>query len=273
MKIKLVDNAFYGQPFTNPTWIGNSPIEWDRSEPTDTDDVVIYTDDRIWEDKKGKIKIAWLFEGEEFKPLNYDYIRKNHHEFDYVFTWKKSLIDINPNKFIFVPYGGSWIEEHEESIYEKDKLVSIVASSKNFLTGHKLRHDVISKFKDSNLDVFGYGYNPVQSLLTAYKDYKFTIVIENIKDDYGFSEKIITPILCGTIPIYYGTPSINSFFEKIITFNTLEELEKILSDEKWLDQYYDNNLQYVKRNFQIAQQYRLMENSVIQFLNKIGLKE
>lgn len=273
MKVYIVDEAFRGQSFTNHTWMGESPITWIRDIEGDPD-LIIYTDDTIWRgDKVGKIKIAWLFEGRTFKLSNYEYIERNHHEFDYIFTWDKELLDLNNTlnmeKFIFIPYGGSWINESENAIYEKHKNVSIVASNKKFLTGHYLRHDVIAKHKDKFDGIYGYGYNPVQSLLTAYKDYRFTVVIENEQRDYGFSEKIVTPMLCGTIPIYWGCPSVGSFFDKngIISFDTIEELEGILNsltEEKYLDM-----IQSVSNNFEIAKKFSLMENYVAEELTKI----
>lgn len=269
MKIKLVDNAFNGQPYTNPTWGGYSPIEWDRSAPTEDDPIVIYTDDSITAPKIGKVKIAWLFESEEFKPHNYEYIRNNIDEFDYVFTWTKSLIEFNP-KCRMLPYGGSWINDHEISFYEKSKDVSIVASAKNFMSGHALRHEAIKRFP-GKFDVYGNGYNRVDSLLTAFKDYRFTIVIENSKVAYGFSEKLVTPILCGTIPVYYGSPNIGSFFDPrgMFQFNTLDELEVILSSLN--AEKYNQMKEYARQNMVRAEEYKLMEYTVYKELIKLGL--
>ena len=58
----------------------------------------------------------------------------------------------------------------------------------------------------------------------------FSIVIENSRSDYYFSEKLIDCFECGTIPIYWGMPSINKFFDMdgIITFETIDELEDIV---------------------------------------------
>lgn len=269
LEIKLIDNAFNGQAFTNPTWTGESKIWWDRSEATDNDEIVIVTDDRIYEDIPGKVKIAWLFEGEEFKAGNYEYVRANQDKFDYILTWDAKLIALNPEKFIFMPYGGSWIKESEEMIYPKTKLVSIVASGKNFLSGHKMRHEAIARF-EGRFDVYGRGYNPIDNLLDAYKDYMYTIAIENMKIDHGFSEKVITPMLCGTIPIYYGPDYVQSLTHTgIITFNTLDELEVILG--QITPDTYNTAAPYVQSNFEIAKNYRLMEDTLYDLLIELGL--
>ena len=270
MKIKIVDDAFAGQNYTNPTWIGLSKIEWERSSPTSDDEIVIYTDDCMHQNKVGKVKIAWLFESEEFKPNNYDYIRTHSDEFDYIFTWNKALMDLNNPKFILLPYGGSWINDNQEEMYPKSKMVSIVASSKNFLSGHAMRHDAIARYP-GKFDVYGNGYNRIDSLITAFQDYRFTIVIENTKVDYGFSEKIVTPMLCGTIPIYYGTPSIGKFFndQGFFQFDTVDELEGIIDSLSIAK--YDQMYHAAHENFKIARMYRLMEDTVYRTLIELGI--
>ena len=83
----------------------------------------------------------------------------------------------------------------------------------------------------------------------------FCVVIENCKVDYFFTEKLIDCFLTGTIPIYWGCPSIGKFFNinGIITFDTKEECFDIidtLSEEKYL-----NMLSHVKENFEEAKKY------------------
>lgn len=271
--VAIDDEAFRGQLHTNPTWNGPNPILWKREDIADDEDIVIYTDDRIWEgNKKGKVKIAWLFEGRSFKLVNYEYIERNHAQFDYVFTWDKKLLDLNEGlpfpKFINIPYGGSWINEVDEQMYPKTKNVSIVASGKRFLEGHHMRHEVIEKYPDKLDGIYGYGYNPIPYLLEAYQDYRFTVVIENMRSDWGFSEKIITPILCGTIPIYCGMPSISTVFDKgILHFDTVEQLGEILSS---IDEtVYNDMLPAALENFKIAQKYKLMELEVARHISEI----
>jgi hypothetical protein len=42
---------------------------------------------------------------------------------------------------------------------------------------------------------------------------RFHIVIENIRRDYYFSEKLVTALAAGCVPIYWGCPSIAHFFD------------------------------------------------------------
>jgi hypothetical protein len=99
----------------------------------------------------------------------------------------------------------------------------------------------------------------------------FTIVIENCKEDYYFTEKLIDCLLSGTIPIYWGCPSIHNFFDKdgILQFNTVEECVQIIKNITEND--YFKRLSIVNANFETALQYtddmtidiRLLESIVL----------
>lgn len=251
-------------------------------------DVVFYTDRNIWKpDKIGDVKIAWLLEPQEFEPKVFDWIVKNHAEFDYVFTWDKRLLDLNP-RFKLYTTGNSWIKREEVDIYPKDKLISIVASWKKFLSGHKVRHEILDRYRRQyNLHWYGKraqsgnhnkilpfdpsSQNTITNLVDAYKDYMFTIVIENANMDYMFSEKLVSPILCGTIPIYYGMPSIDKFFDTrgMIIFNSVDELEDILANLS--EQKYHDMLEYAQINFEKAKGYQLIEEDIFRQLKEMKI--
>jgi hypothetical protein len=48
----------------------------------------------------------------------------------------------------------------------------------------------------------------------AHRERRFHIVIENIRCDYYFSEKLVTALAAGCVPIYWGCPSIAHFFDR-----------------------------------------------------------
>ena len=82
-------------------------------------------------------------------------------------------------------------------------------------------------------------------------NYAFSVAIENniSSDDYYFTEKLIECFTTGTVPIYYGCPNIDKFFDirGVLTFTTQEELDNILdnlSEEK-----YNSMLEYINYNF------------------------
>ena len=64
--------------------------------------------------------------------------------------------------------------------------------------------------------------------------------MENCKSPGYFSEKIIDCLIQGTIPIYWGDPTISSYFNMkgIINFNNIDEIANLKISKK----YYDENL-------------------------------
>jgi len=251
-------------------------------------DVVFYSDRCVWQsDKIGKVKIGWLIEPSEYEPRVHAWIKDNYNQFDYVFTWNEELLKLSP-KFKQYTTGNSWIAREDIGMYPKTKLLSISASWKNFLSGHKIRHEIIGKYKKKfNIDWYGKrGQNPqdniikpfdpevqntITDLIDAYKDYMFTIVVENASVDYMFTEKLVSPVLCGTIPIYYGMPSIGQYFDTrgMIIFNSVNELDDILSS--LTEQKYHDMLEYAKINFEKAKNYQLIEDGIYNQLKEMKI--
>jgi hypothetical protein len=201
-------------------------------------------------------KYAWLLESPEITPFAYDYIKENYNKFDLVFTFSKELLELS-DKFVLLPYGGCWIGNEDRKIHNKTKDVSIILSAKRTTIGHKLRHSVLERF--NNIDSFGYK-NPIDKKITALKDYRFSIVIENCQKDYYFSEKLIDCFITGTIPIYWGCPSICQFFDKegILIFNTIDELDNIINSLS--SKLYEEKKQHIKNNFEMSKNYLVSDN-------------
>lgn len=250
----------------------NADAQYGNPENIETtpNDIVIYTDSCITlPDKIGDIKIGWLIEPEEYIPDLYEYIRTYHDEFDYIFTWNKSLLEID-KKFIFLEPGNSWMKRNEIEMYEKTELVSMIASDKKFMAGHCFRRHIFEKYSDL-FHRYGKDTNPVEKISDAFKNYKFTIVVENSRQDYMFTEKLITPMLCGTIPIYYGCPSIGNFFntEGILTFTTEHRFNQIITS--LTDELYEKMLPFAEENFHKAKNYQLLEDNLYIKLVQLNL--
>jgi len=237
-------------------------------------DTVIYTDTSLEKiHPNAKTNIALLIESPEYHRTYYDYIEKNNHLFDRVLTFSKKLLDKGEN-YRFNAYGTTWLHESYRNIWDKSKLCSTIISNKTSTNGHRLRHEIANMLSQNpNIDIYGgnYKYLPYMTSraydpdhcgahisngkIFGLADYMFSIVIENCKEDYYFTEKIVDCFLSGTIPIYYGCPSIDRFFNAkgIIAFDTKEECMNII--QNITPEKYKEMLPYIRENYDIAQNY------------------
>jgi len=275
IKLKLLDKSitscFYsgntsmyrptppGHSFPPPVTISNI-MEWDWNV-SPNEDLVFYTDFFIQYPQAGhKKRIAWLIEPYCKQPHNYQWIAANNHLYDYVLTFEKFLLDRGEN-FIFYPFGGCWIESENRTInHEKSNLVSIIASGKRKVSDHLKRHAIIEKYGNI-IDVMGMGYRPIGAISEGLKNYMFHIAMENQQQDFYFTEKIINPLMTGTVPIYFGMPSIGEYFDTrgMIIFNDVHEMDSILNSLSV--ELYTSMLPYIEENFKRAHQYVLAEDN------------
>jgi hypothetical protein len=112
-------------------------------------------------------------------------------------------------------------------IPNKTKPLSIMVSQKKYAPGHIYRHALVQAILASDLpiDIFGrgcidYAYTNDSRLKGHFDDndnilyqaYNYHIAIENYRSQHYFSEKIINPLLCSTIPVYLGCVNIQQYF-------------------------------------------------------------
>ena len=262
IKLKIVENTFWHCEYSNnpmPPVSFSKYVEWDR-DVSGEEDLVFYTDRDIQNTKpRHKRKVAWLIEPYVKQPARYEWVFENNHLFEWVLVNDKKLLDKGEN-FIYYPFGGCWIEEENRKVeHDKNKLVSIIASGKKNVVDHYKRHEIIARHNNV-IDVMGRGYTAIEPISVGLIDYMFHIAMENQSRDYHFSEKLINPIMVGTIPIYYGMPSIGDYFDTrgMIIFNDVEEISDILNSLS--KELYNSMLPYARENFKIAQDYVLSED-------------
>jgi hypothetical protein len=140
-------------------------------------------------------------------------------------------------------------------------MISIISSNKTQTNGHRLRHDIINQL-NGKIDVYGRTYNPIDYKLDGLKEYKFHIVVENTKRDYWFTEKLIDCFVTGTVPIYWGCPSIGDFFDTngMIIFDNVGELVDIVNNLSIDD--YIKRLESIKNNFNKSKKYLLPDDII-----------
>ena len=209
-----------------------------------------------YQKKPGERKIAWVCESRaifhsmhlprEVWDANVAHIASC---FDLLFTSEKAMIGKSSN-IRYCPAGSNlpWIKEHE--IYSKTKMTSLIASNKRFAFGHAIRHSLAEKWKDV-VDLYGgvLGSNKIGNTtwdkLEGFKDYRFSIVIENDKYETYYTEKLTDCFVTGTIPIYWGAPDIGEIFNSdgIITLTSEFDINTLTSE------LYESKLEAVKDNF------------------------
>ncbi len=194
----------------------------------------------------------WIMEPKVINPHIYELAVKENKKFKKIFSHNKNFCNFLGNAYWY-PWGSYFIPLNEHKIYEKFKNVSMVCSSKVWTDGHAFRHKCFLKVKDL-LDGYKYG-DPVEAKMKWHKDYRYSIAVENCYEPGYFTEKILDCFRTGTIPIYKGDPEILRYFNKdaVLTFNTLEELEEIVSkaDEK----FYLARLDAIHQNYILAESY------------------
>lgn len=106
-------------------------------------------------------------------------------------------------------------ELSEMKITEKSGNLSCITSSKANFAGQKKRLDFLENLRSVlDLDVYGYGINPLSDKWNALAPYKYSLVMENFSAPDYWSEKIADCFLSWTVPIYYGCKNITDYFPK-----------------------------------------------------------
>lgn len=224
-------------------------------------DVMIY-------DESCKYNILCIVESEAVTP---NYNINDINRFDLVLTWRESLLEQCPKAVKFL-YGTTWVEPVEDVSIKQDK-ISFLISSLNYTNGHIFRQDlmrIISGMDELNgLKLDCYTSPPlIESKNTILDEYKFSIVVENDRKRNYFTEKIMDCFVTKTVPIYWGCPNIDEYFDEsaIIRFDSIVEFFSAVDS---LDKNtYDKMLSGVEKNFELAKKYFLYFDRVEEAINE-----
>lgn len=147
------------------------------------------------------------------------YLKSYQNQFTKIIT---SRDDINGDHVIKTYYCNLWriLKTYNElkfgDVPVKTKQLSIVSSDLVRKPGQMQRYALINKlighFKDK-VDVFGRGFNPIEDKYEALATYKYSVAIENSAITNYWSEKIVDCYLSETLPLYFGCPNIEDFFD------------------------------------------------------------
>lgn len=246
---------------TYPDWPN---IEVDFYKPID-----FFFDDLSGFDINSKsFKIVYLNETvnrEEIKK----YLIDNYNQFDAIITHYQDILDKCPNSHLLVR-GTTWIKNY--NFPKKEFSVSNLAGDKTFCEGHVLRQKI--HYKQNRINIpknFFVGRFPGSpdlfdgnKILVAEKNplytSQFNLSIENKKQENWFTEKIIDCFVTKTIPIYYGCPNIEKWFDirGIFIVNDLGEMINCCNSLNE-NTYYEKK-EYIDKNFELAQKYTTIDD-------------
>lgn len=251
-KINLIGNNFHytmsSSAFKKPKY-----LEWVH----DNSGILnFYLDGFIssaFSDRSNLPKYAWIIEPKDLQQNIYNDVKNNLdnyiNEFEMIFSHDEELISLHEK--IKPVIGGFWIKKPK--IHSKNKLISMISSNKNFLSGHSKRLEWIEKLRNK-VDLFGKGFNEIEYKEDGLNDYMFSVAVENTEYSHCISEKILDCFATGTIPVYLGSPSINNFFNEDGIIKLTDHFE--ISPEIYYSKKYaiEDNLERVLQ-YEITEDY------------------
>lgn len=217
IEITLTDSNFPHQKCLTP-YINSKKIEWKRDGVRRK--INVYTDNFIKNThvdipEDNNFNICLLLEPYTNPPWTdiYDYIQTDFEKFDLIITHNLDklghLIESRPDKFVYSTkcITTTWLDESFIGLNSKSKMISMPFSYKNFSEGHRIRHVIYEKYKDSGIiDFYGDGVpNFSGEFRNCFLDYKYVIICENTLQKGFNSEKFNDATLTGCIPIYWGS--------------------------------------------------------------------
>jgi hypothetical protein len=239
--------------------------------------ITIFTDKYIqYHDKvRSRVKIAWIMEPRAYDPKAYNLLESTINHYDLILTYDEKLLKLYPEKCRFLPADGLFIDTKSirSANTEKDKMCSHIYSDKKILDGHRLRHEIAEEIKKTNLkkniDFWGRGTNfPLEQKSLGLNSYYFSIVVENNRANNYFTEKILDCFATKTIPIYWGAPNIEKWFDKnsIMTFENITDLINILKSLN--KEKYVSKIESINKNYKKSLEYYDYDEIVYSILKK-----
>ena len=268
MEVNVIDNDFRHLAKSNGRYSHvhrkiSKNIKYVRDQKQ-FEGITLFTDNfiatNIHEQVNSKKKIGWLMESREINPAPYEHFKSFKDNYDYTLTHDPELLKKYPDKTKYYVIGGCWIKDNNYGLYDKSKNISMIYSDKKQIEGHKLRHEVANNFNDK-IDLYGRGTSkPILQKEDALIDYRYSVTIENTKQENYITEKLIDSLVVGTIPIYWGCPNLAKFFnmDGIITFNNIDELKNIIPQLN--KELYDSKIDAIKENIELAKQFAITED-------------
>lgn len=230
-------------------------VEWLPTASSEKADIFIWADPGLKQGLAHKgMKYGWLFEHRGYIQRHIDDILKNleiyKQNYLYIFTTQIDLVEMGHPFAYIIPQIVPRVFKDQRKIYEKTKLVSTVITKTNTgMPGHIKRLAHLEKNKNY-MDVYGRGREvELKYAWDGYKDYMFTVMMENVNNDITLSPTLTDAFATGTVPIYWGSKlGVETYFdpEGVLWVDDIN-LETDLSEE-----LYYNMMPHIKINLDIV---------------------
>lgn len=199
-----------------------------------------------------------LIEPRSLQPESYNKAMLHYDRFRYIFTHDSQLLSFAPNaKPIWY-----W-RDYELKDVPKTKNISMICGTKDMCPIHHERMKLADAIKD-RVDVLGDYTGPRCTIDEAYSEYRFAVVIENYRDDWWFTEKVLNAFSHKTIPIYYGARNLGYIFDDRGFIHArklwdIPDIIDILIDKGLREEYYRRQ-NVIRVNYEAVQRYKNFED-------------
>jgi hypothetical protein len=280
LKMGLYDTSFRHTPRSTVPGNPTEFIDWNRSNPT-SESLVCFTNEQILSEERKLIpksqRVALLYESRDTMSWLYRDVEKVISDFKYFFTHEKNYLEKFSNTR-WIPGNGIWIGNDygggARGIQQKDRLLSFLTSNKQTTSLQKLRVLLAQELGASsqyNVDVYhrsSYAFDYI-SASQCLSRYNFSIIIENTRSPWYFTEKILNCFAVGTIPIYLGANEIDRFFNSDGIIDLLSRSQLLSEVLPALSQsYYMSKIEAVEDNFEKSLEFLSIEKVIFDTLNR-----
>jgi hypothetical protein len=169
---------------------------------------------------------------------------------DWAFSYQYEDKINHPNYFRLPGYFVWFLKSHvsKKTFFSKNKTPKKKFCNFIYSNDVKIRNDFFKKLNNyKKIDSYGKSMNNLlfpkskkdnyEQKLDILKNYKFTIAFENSSDEGYTTEKIIHPMLTGSIPIYWGNPRIGEDFnvKSFINCHDYNNFDEVIERIKEID--------------------------------------
>jgi hypothetical protein len=277
--------------FIEPTAFSQDIMSFFSCIPEKKGHTCVYVDSQKYKaDSRFKIFVHQepnaIFDNEEF-------LLQNHKNYDIILTYNKRILETCKNAIYCLFPAWSWISEYywyNINIQKKKFQISCLTGFKRMTEGHIFRHLLyfnqeiflqypIVFFRSGEKHILpDISNNPIlgNDKFALFEEFQFTIVVENSSQPNYFTEKLIDCLITKTIPIYYGCPNIDEYFDTkgwilLDSVDPVARLHELYSALSSLDEMtYSNYKSTIEHNYQICiEKYRTMGSHIQNALQKV----